>query len=96
MNLSKQLANAISIATNAHHGQYDRGRKPYILHPLYLMSQCLFDLELATIAVLHDVVEDSEITLENHMMITLPTLVKWKIIMMLYELSEKILNITQI
>jgi len=65
MNLSKQLANAISIATNAHHDQYDRGGKPYILHPLYLMSQCLFDLELATIAVLHDVVEDSELTLDS-------------------------------
>jgi len=64
MNIQKQLALAIKIASGVHYGQFDRGKKPYILHPLFLMNQLLFDTQLATIAVLHDVVEDSDITIE--------------------------------
>lgn len=56
----RHLADAIKIATEVHNGQYDRGGKPYILHPLHIMNQLLFDPELACIAVLHDVVEDSD------------------------------------
>ena len=58
-----QLSTAIAIAVNAHIGQYDKGGNPYILHPLHLMNQLMFDKELATIAVLQDVVEDTEVTL---------------------------------
>ena len=61
----EQLNEAIRIAVVAHNGQLDKGGKPYILHPLHLMNQLMFDTELATIAVLHDVVEDSDITLEH-------------------------------
>lgn len=64
MNKYEQLNKAINIASKAHINQYDKGGKPYILHPLHLMNQLLFDTELATIAVLHDVVEDSEISFE--------------------------------
>ncbi|UZE97277.1 hypothetical protein [Alkalimarinus alittae] len=64
-NKNKQLEKAIQIAVSAHRGQFDRGGKPYILHPLHLMNQLMFDIELATIAVLHDVIEDSDITLEH-------------------------------
>jgi len=63
MNIQKQLALAIKIASGVHYGQFDRGGKPYILHPLFLMNQLLFDTQLATIAVLHDVIEDGDITL---------------------------------
>ena len=59
------LGKAIEIATKAHSGQYDKGGKPYILHPLRLMTQLLFDTELAMIAVMHDVVEDGDYTLED-------------------------------
>ena len=59
----KQLAKAIYIATKAQHNQFDKGGKPYILHPLHLMNQLMFDPELAQIAILHDVIEDSDITL---------------------------------
>lgn len=65
MNNQKQLSQAIAIAANAHVKQLDKGGKAYILHPLHLMSQLLFDTELATIAVLHDVIEDSDITLSD-------------------------------
>lgn len=58
LDIHTQLAVAIQIAATAHVAQRDKGGKPYILHPLHLMSQLLFDPQLATIAVLHDVIED--------------------------------------
>jgi hypothetical protein len=64
MNKEQQLEKAISIAVEAHSGQYDKGGKPYILHPLHLMNQLMFDMQLATIAVLHDAVEDSDLTVD--------------------------------
>ena len=59
-----QLEKAITVALQAHEGVLDKSGKPYILHPLRLMMQ--MDTEEAQItAVLHDVVEDSDITLEE-------------------------------
>lgn len=52
---------ALNIANNAHEGQVDKGGSPYILHPLYVAS--FFTGELQTIAILHDVIEDSDVTL---------------------------------
>jgi len=57
------LSKAIGLAVDVHSGQYDKGGKPYILHPLHIMSFFLYDNELASIAVLHDVMEDSDVTL---------------------------------
>ena len=65
MKLQNQLGLAIKLATDTHHGQTDKQGMPYILHPLHLMHQLMFDTELATIAVLHDAVEDSELTFED-------------------------------
>lgn len=49
---------AIEIAMQIHAGQFDKGGKPYILHPLRVMSKFL-DLDYQVVAVLHDVLEDS-------------------------------------
>ena len=65
MNIQEQLARGIQIATDAHAYQFDKSGKPYILHPLHIMAQLLFDTQLATIGVLHDVIEDSDITIED-------------------------------
>jgi len=55
---------ALKIALEAHAGQFDKAGAPYILHPLRLMHQ--FKQENAQIAaILHDVVEDSEFTLDD-------------------------------
>ena len=61
------LNKAIEIAAKAHAGQLDKGGKPYILHPLrVMMNFCADDDENAQIcAVLHDVVEDTAITLDD-------------------------------
>lgn len=59
---SKLLSKAILIATKAHDGQVDKAGLPYILHPLHLMNQ-FDDPYMKICAVLHDVVEDTDITL---------------------------------
>ncbi len=58
------LERAIQIAVQAHTGQKDKRGAPYILHPLHLMSKMRTDPE-RIVAVLHDVVEDSDWTLEQ-------------------------------
>ena len=55
---------AIAIAVAAHAGEMDKEGKPYILHPLRLMMQMETAAEMIT-AVLHDVVEDTPITLAD-------------------------------
>ena len=60
MNLSK----AIEIACRAHEGEVDKGGQPYILHPIRLMLKMKND-EARIVAVLHDVVEDSNFTLSD-------------------------------
>jgi (p)ppGpp synthase/HD superfamily hydrolase len=57
------LGKVIVLATNAHAGQFDRGGKPYILHPLAVMHYLKTDdEELQCVALLHDVVEDTKTT----------------------------------
>ncbi|MDD5150006.1 MAG: HD domain-containing protein [Flavobacterium sp.] len=61
---NNNLAKALFIATNAHHNQYDCHGKPYILHAIEVMRILNTDNEdLNCIAVLHDVVEDTPVTL---------------------------------
>ena len=57
------LERAIAIAAKAHEGQVDKAGAPYILHPLRVMLRVTTDEERIA-AVLHDVVEDTDITLE--------------------------------
>ncbi|MEO5376492.1 MAG: GTP pyrophosphokinase [Magnetococcus sp. DMHC-6] len=58
------LEQAIQTATLGHAGQMDKAGQPYILHPLRLMLQAT-TREEQIVAVLHDVVEDTNITLED-------------------------------
>lgn len=58
------LERAIEIAARAHKGQVDKSGAPYILHPLRLMLRML-TLSGMMVAVLHDVIEDSEMTAEG-------------------------------
>ena len=53
------LQRAIEIALEAHKDALDKGGNPYILHPLRLMLQMDSEEEMI-VAILHDVVEDSE------------------------------------
>jgi (p)ppGpp synthase/HD superfamily hydrolase len=55
------LGRAIEIAVTAHAGQVDKGGRPYILHPLWVMDRVrhLGD-DYMIVAVLHDVIEDTD------------------------------------
>ena len=56
------IEQALRIAVDAHRGQKDRYGAPYILHPLRVLARVRTDAE-RVVAVLHDVVEDTNWTL---------------------------------
>lgn len=59
-----QLATAIALAAEVFKNKVDKAGEPYILHCLRVMNNLhTRDQELQTIAMLHDVVEDTDITL---------------------------------
>lgn len=55
------LETAIKIALDAHAGQGDKAGKPYLLHPLRVMLAMDQENE-QIVAILHDVVEDTDWT----------------------------------
>lgn len=58
-NTNELLDMALTIATKAHEGQTDKAGAPYIFHPIRVANRCLTDEE-KIVALLHDVIEDSE------------------------------------
>ena len=56
------LEDAISLAAEAHRRKKDKAKAPYILHPLRVMLRMETETD-RIIAVLHDVVEDTSVTL---------------------------------
>ena len=58
------LERAIAVAVAAHAGQIDKASRPYILHPLRVML-ALDTTDDQIVGVLHDVVEDTEVTLDR-------------------------------
>ncbi len=59
-----KLKDAISLAAEAHNGQKDKNGAPYILHPLRVMARVQSETE-KIVAVLHDIIEDTDYTIEN-------------------------------
>ena len=55
---------ALKLAYEAHHGQVDKGGVPYIFHPIHLAEQ-MEDETAVCAALLHDIVEDTSVTLER-------------------------------
>ena len=58
------LESAIATAAKAHEGQTDKAGKPYILHSLRVMLNVKGCIPEQCAAVLHDVIEDTDITAE--------------------------------
>lgn len=55
---------AMKIAYDAHHGQLDCNGVPYVFHPFHVAEQ-MADEITTCVALLHDVVEDTDVTLEE-------------------------------
>ena len=58
------LFKVIQFAYDAHDGQVDKQGKPYILHPLRVCLS-MSDNDLRVVAILHDVLEDTCITVDD-------------------------------
>ena len=52
---------ALRLAYAAHHGQTDKSGQPYIFHPYHLAKQMTDEVSVC-VALLHDVVEDTDLT----------------------------------
>ena len=55
---------ALCLCFQAHRDQLDKGGMPYVFHPFHLAEQML-DEDTTVLALLHDVVEDTTVTLEE-------------------------------
>lgn len=55
---------AMRFSYEAHEGQYDKNGIPYIFHPYHLAEQ-MNDEASICVALLHDVVEDTDYTIED-------------------------------
>lgn len=63
-----ELEHAIEIATKAHAGQKRKSGEPYIIHPLAvakLLVDWEMDIDSVLAGVLHDTVEDTDLTLDR-------------------------------
>ena len=61
---TQNIKKAINIAYNAHMGQNDKFGIPYIFHPMHL-AESMETEEECIVAILHDIVEDTDVTFEN-------------------------------
>lgn len=63
-----ELEHAIDLASAAHKGQKRKSGEPYIIHPLAVASTLIdwgMDIDSIIAGVLHDTVEDTDVTLES-------------------------------
>ena len=79
----KQIRLAFDISSEAHKDMRRKSGEPYIIHPLQVAQIVVKEMGLgvgsATCAILHDVVEDTELTLQDiepvsYTHLTLPTM----------------------
>ncbi len=60
---------AYEIAFEAHKPQRRKSKEPYIIHPLFVAQYaseiCPYDIDVILAALLHDVVEDSEVSIQD-------------------------------
>jgi len=65
------IEKSLEIALKAYVGQKDKAGETYILHPLRIMSK-VSSAEEKSVALLHDVIEDSDITAEDLLSFGIP------------------------
>ena len=61
---TEQTKKALKLCFEAHKEQVDKSGMPYVFHPFHLAEQ-MKDEVTCTTALLHDVVEDTDYTLED-------------------------------
>ena len=63
---TEQTKKALRLCFAAHRDQSDKAGLPYVFHPFHLAEQ-MCDEHTVTVALLHDVVEDSDYRIEDLM-----------------------------
>ena len=58
------IVECLRFVEEVHHGQYDKLGVPYVLHPVAVAEQMTTEKEIL-VALLHDVVEDTSVTLDD-------------------------------
>ena len=61
---TEQTKKALKLCFKAHRDQLDKSGLPYVFHPFHLAEQ-MTDETTTVVALLHDVVEDTDYTLED-------------------------------
>ena len=61
---TEQTKKAMKLCFEAHKDQTDKSGMPYVFHPFHLAEQ-MTDEKTVTLALLHDVVEDSSYTFDD-------------------------------
>ncbi len=61
---TKMTKKAMKLCFDAHKDQVDKSGIPYVFHPIHLAEQ-MQDEDTTVAALLHDMVEDTDYTLEN-------------------------------
>jgi hypothetical protein len=68
INTFSNIEKAYQFALKAHDGQYRKSSEPYIVHPILVASivaEISHDKEMVQAALLHDVVEDTDCTIDD-------------------------------
>ena len=58
------IIECLRFVEEVHHGQYDKLGVPYVLHPVAVAEHMTTENEIL-VALLHDVVEDTSVTLDD-------------------------------
>ena len=66
LSYDEQFQIALELAVEKHKNQTDKAGNPYILHPLHVMEN-VNNKEGKIVAILHDIIEDTDIT-ENYLL----------------------------
>lgn len=64
LTVTQQLLLATTVAARAHQNQKRKDGTPYIAHPVRVAIRCSSSVQ-KTVALLHDVVEDTNVTLDQ-------------------------------
>ena len=83
---TKQTKKALELSFKAHKNQVDKSGIPYVYHPFHLAEQMETE-EAVIVALLHDVVEDTDCTLEDIRAMGFPDSVVEAIALMTHDKS---------
>ena len=88
---TEETKKAMKLCFEAHKNQLDKSGMPYVFHPFHLAEQ-MHDEVTTVVALLHDVVEDTDYTLEDLKQMSFSSQVIEAIALMTHEVGEPYLD----